>query len=1407
MTHDEEKKDNELVVQVSIPHGFQLVGTLVHPKPTIKLVIHAPRVNNADVFLGVDPSFAHIWQNHQRLAKISLSSSIFSQQVSHIPTSNVSTSVSKEVLRNLYCGTNMLPSNKLGSKIPVFSISEIKTQLTKGGGTPTFSRGLYVHELHIYIVASEKLELVLLDVALNEMSRIPCPKPVLSLELDSTNGRIIVGCVASVYVWGIARIAEKAEGRWNYALINPPKLTLSDLESDEWVGCTLLVNSLDYLYVACERNLYLYRYSTGQRIHSAHSLHELSITCLLFDEKTGYVLTGSKDKMIRVWNCQHHLVCSFDKHTDAITGLIRPTVNTKDPPLIVISSSLDGTLRLWNVEKNACMYTHDTQSEVLGISMIRADFFYHFSKSKIFTWHLNHLLSTFSRTVSQVTRIFRIQKHFSVSQFHGPHFAPLHARIVVVSEDGAIRIVSALNGTCLRICYPTYKQTHIVDALHNYTEEKLYTLMSNGDIVTYSTNTNPAKITKIAEPMEGPEAYKILCFSAFLEKFKVFGGSDTGEIIMINLDEYQKNIVCCQAHKGKVTDVRCHLVRPLLLSCGEDFYVKLWSYQSKGKSMQLEFSYNCSGGIPLTCCFAQMKVEDVKCVPIMVATSDYKLWLWQDGKVYQHSVNDDHVEPLTSLEFSPTLQLFATSSMDGTVKVWNMDNKLVREIHIGQPVTSVAFANRRGDLVVGVHDEVSLLETKDYLLPGVMKKITEANIPLDLSEDYLRFDKELDFWQIFHQIPKLAQNAKWDLQKRLGEEKKLNPDDQDYEEIAKEIQVTDVQITRDNSASTVFSYLSEEEKKEEVVDTKPIKVEGVNDKDILNNLQNLMMLRKEESGKSIYSIQKNKVTQVAQNVVVSCDDEREIQHKKRIEELDTKAREFFQKIDFNDSNLVLPNSVHLNTVPTHVANKEFMGKTRTQSQEDHQDQKSKKKSKSKRKTATITPPKKKSASPKTAPKPATPKKEKPILKKAKSPVNLDSSSESSIDIANDIIVLKSLYNLDQKEEQEEERPHTEPQVRIIDPKSSEVFSPGTPQKIEIIEVKVEEPIKPEPIIKQEEPVVEEKKVEEKQKVVHVKNLTLKVKKSPIVVPSLASVMKKIGAPKKETIKKVQKTVVQKVNVKQEVVKQEIEKKEIEKKEKAEQSLVDTLLEKLQRKKPEPKIVEKVPEKTVYVLPAVKIRKPSPEKKEEIKPLDLKEVTQAWEMLKQIQDEIIEDPQKITIKEENKVTVRNTLEILGKRLAETTEDESVKRRLDSARMIKVLCTVFEKDLQKQEVDKLCLQPLLDQMSNDPAPQVREQITQWLPQMGILSGKIIYSLALRLQDPYPAVRDAALSALAGYNIHCNDHLKEAMIRFKILKPLQNQRYRSILDDLYQEYLINQEKKLQNSLNLVKEWKINN
>jgi WD40 repeat protein len=378
-----------ITAPITIPHDFQVVRTITLQRPTLKSALYIPNGSAPEIFFTLDSHNVQVWKGNTRIKKL--------------PT----TLAKGETVTTA--------SNSLAAEMKLKSII---AGGTGAGGCLNINRWIWVQQHKLFIVATTRLELKCLDTNCDELSCISSIKPVLSLESVETElgVEIIAGGVGNIRVWRISKLPDPIRDRSIYVL-NGPRLVIEDLGADEWVTVTLCHQASNRLYTAVDTGVFSYDYATGERKMMLRHAHDLAITNLLLVDGPNYLVTAGKDGKIKVWNSLGSLVVlcgsgigGSDVGMGPITGLLllSPELKNKerdkqaDAPrfepdsitadgvnsshddlpqnysdhtghtvtfgksrkrkrlshlsIFFLSSSLDGSLRMWHLESGRCVY-------------------------------------------------------------------------------------------------------------------------------------------------------------------------------------------------------------------------------------------------------------------------------------------------------------------------------------------------------------------------------------------------------------------------------------------------------------------------------------------------------------------------------------------------------------------------------------------------------------------------------------------------------------------------------------------------------------------------------------------------------------------------------------------------------------------------------------------------------------------------------------------------------------------------------------------------------------------------------------------------------------------------------------------------------------------------------------------
>nr|XP_020660182.1 WD repeat-containing protein 97 isoform X4 [Pogona vitticeps] len=209
----------------------------------------------------------------------------------------------------------------------------------------------------------------------------------------------------------------------------------------------------------------------------------------------------------------------------------------------------------------------------------------------------------------------------------------------------------------------------------------------------------------------------------------------------------------------KVWDKNWNIQTVFVGHTGADLTVKMWRlfpYAEECLVPLLCFSCNspathmCSLGETLAVAF-----QDPETITHRIVY--YSL---MEQTCYEHKPEDDAEDEITGLCCCPNLTLFASASRDGSVKVWDIKNKLLRHLKLNTIPESLAFANRWGDLLVGIERHLYLIHHNKYLpnyyrMKFLCTKFLEPlkDIPLPLSNSCFEALVKENVRRLLHEPP------------------------------------------------------------------------------------------------------------------------------------------------------------------------------------------------------------------------------------------------------------------------------------------------------------------------------------------------------------------------------------------------------------------------------------------------------------------------------------------------------------------------------------------------------------------------------------------------------------------------------------------------------------------------------
>ncbi|KAJ3100249.1 WD repeat-containing protein 87 [Phlyctochytrium planicorne] len=490
-------------------------------------------------------------------------------------------------------------------------------------------------------------------------------------------------------------------------------------------------------------NIRVYDYTTGKRIEGVRNAHELSISAMCLYEPLEYLITGSRDSANRVtvWNLNRYYT-TFSFLNSQVTHLSR--VELKYRPARIVAAAADGSIRLLSPVTGAVLSTAFPAMKETFISAVEYDL------ATDILWAL---------TTAGDIAVYTCRSN--------PSQIIDEWKFVVGREK-----VTCL--TSLRATPPRAISSRAVAAASTITEPEV------------KTSSTPAYLSIPQHPV-----------------YALIGGTDTGQILMLDIRAGGgRQDILIQAHTADITGIKCISNTMTLITSASDGTIKMWriafteyaqaiyglkSSQSSPPGREATPNSKDAGDLldslrsaqqgpllsitPISTISTQFTLTlplsvstamcySLKTSTIAIGTDSSHLLIYRsnsdglNGLIRRHPADEDHTKVITSITCLEALGLFATSSLDGTVKIWDSnESALVREIQFNEPLSAVTFCNRRGDLLVGMSDQVALVRLQDYLPShylGLLIAHGDSWVD-DVVEYPHKFDSGLDFWELYRE--------------------------------------------------------------------------------------------------------------------------------------------------------------------------------------------------------------------------------------------------------------------------------------------------------------------------------------------------------------------------------------------------------------------------------------------------------------------------------------------------------------------------------------------------------------------------------------------------------------------------------------------------------------------------------
>ncbi|ESO96594.1 hypothetical protein LOTGIDRAFT_239301 [Lottia gigantea] len=235
----------------------------------------------------------------------------------------------------------------------------------------------------------------------------------------------------------------------------------------------------------------------------------------------------------------------------------------------------------------------------------------------------------------------------------------------------------------------------------------------------------------------------------------LLGGRKDGYICLFNWDTGRIDFEI-EAHGNKgVLNMIANSRQDQLISAGMDNVIKIWRlYPFAEEALAPLMSFYCAHTpahmttLRNSLCVAFQDPTTATFSTVLYNLNDKmftntmcNLDAYQNR--FDHKPDDDHDDIVTGLTVCQRMRLFATSSQDGTVRIWNQTNNLIRVLKLNVIPHSIGFCSNKGDLLVGLGRHLFRIPHSSYMPKAYRFKMVTMKFKKETEEEPLPYNENL----------------------------------------------------------------------------------------------------------------------------------------------------------------------------------------------------------------------------------------------------------------------------------------------------------------------------------------------------------------------------------------------------------------------------------------------------------------------------------------------------------------------------------------------------------------------------------------------------------------------------------------------------------------------------------------
>lgn len=477
--------------------------------------------------------------------------------------------------------------------------------------------------------------------------------------------------------------------------------------------------------------------------------HNEEITDLTTCPGSRFVVSGSKDGTVKVWNLQEgSLEATLIGHSGPVQSVSLSTTSR-----IVASASKDFTARIWNVRTGACLHVLEGHTSIVQKVMMSSKLNIVATGSQdgdVRLWNAStgEMSAVLTGEAGAVTDMaFSTDgQYLAAGYYDGPIclWDPIKFSLLskLCSHESAVNSVLISDGSRGRIIASgSYDRTVKVSSTISFCSKWYLEIADQGQIWSVPSGDLIATFlghTRLVKSISCSFSGARVASGSFDNTVKVW---DIGSGELINTLKGHKDALISVAFAGRSETI--------LASAGKDRTVRVWD---SNKSEALLTYKGHSRTVNAIAWAAPNAGQEL----LASASRDCTIRIWDPSS--QKPIKTDlasHSDDVSGIEISPDGRLLATRSKDNSVKLWQASSgEILHSFHAHSDwVSKVIFSPNSQMLASGAHDHAICLYHIDGRILARMTGHSRSLVNLVFSPDNEKvasyaYDRSLKIWNI-----------------------------------------------------------------------------------------------------------------------------------------------------------------------------------------------------------------------------------------------------------------------------------------------------------------------------------------------------------------------------------------------------------------------------------------------------------------------------------------------------------------------------------------------------------------------------------------------------------------------------------------------------------------------------------